>query len=33
MPPLVGTEEEVEALMAYLISLKPSHTAEVAHAD
>jgi cytochrome d ubiquinol oxidase subunit I len=33
MPPLVGTDEEVEALHAYLMSLKPSHVAEVSHAD
>lgn len=29
MPPLVGTDEEVEALNAYLLSLKSSHVAEV----
>jgi mono/diheme cytochrome c family protein len=33
MPPLVGTDEEVEALTAYLLSLKPSHAAEVARAQ
>jgi cytochrome d ubiquinol oxidase subunit I len=32
MPPLVGTEEEVDALAGYLLSLKPSHVAEVSHA-
>ena len=32
MPPLVGTQEEVDALAAYLMSLKPSHVAEV-HSD
>jgi len=32
MPPLVGTEEEQEALAAYLLSLKPSHVAEASHA-
>jgi mono/diheme cytochrome c family protein len=29
MPPLVGTDEEVNALAGYLLSLKPSHVAEV----
>jgi cytochrome d ubiquinol oxidase subunit I len=29
MPPLVGTDAEVEALTAYLLSLKPSHGQEV----
>jgi cytochrome bd ubiquinol oxidase subunit I len=29
MPPLVGTDEEVEALTAYLVSLKPAHGTEV----
>ncbi len=33
MPPLVGTEEEVQALAGYLLSLKPSHTAEATHAQ
>lgn len=33
MPPLVGTEEEIEALKSYLLSLQPSHTTEVARAD
>ncbi|MFZ5785947.1 MAG: cytochrome ubiquinol oxidase subunit I [Acidobacteriota bacterium] len=33
MPPLVGTDEEVEALKAYLIGLQPSHTEEVARAN
>ncbi len=31
MPPLVGTDAEQSALKAYLLSLKPSHTAEVRH--
>jgi hypothetical protein len=31
MPPLVGTEEEVEALKAYLLSLKNAQMAEVSH--
>ena len=29
MPPLVGTDDEVEALTAYLVSLKPAHGTEV----
>jgi len=29
MPPLVGTQAEVDALATYLLSLKPSHVAEV----
>ena len=33
MPPLVGTEEEQEALAAYLLSLRPSHVAEASHAN
>jgi cytochrome d ubiquinol oxidase subunit I len=32
MPPLVGTDEEVDALARYLLSLKPSHVAEARHA-
>jgi cytochrome d ubiquinol oxidase subunit I len=32
MPPLVGTEAEVDALGDFLLSLKPSHVAEVRHA-
>jgi cytochrome bd ubiquinol oxidase subunit I len=32
MPPLVGTDQEVDALASYLLSLKPSHVAEVSHA-
>jgi mono/diheme cytochrome c family protein len=32
MPPLVGTDAEVEALAAYLVSLKPTQTAEVPRA-
>ncbi len=32
MPPLVGTDEEVDALASYLLSLKPSHVAEASHA-
>ena len=32
MPPLVGTQEEVDALAEYLLSLKPSHVVEVSHA-
>jgi cytochrome d ubiquinol oxidase subunit I len=32
MPPLVGTAEEVDALASYLLSLKPSHVAEVSRA-
>ncbi len=32
MPPLVGTQAEVDALGQYLLSLKPSHVAEVGHA-
>jgi len=32
MPPLVGTDEEVEALASYLLSLKPSAVAEASHA-
>jgi cytochrome d ubiquinol oxidase subunit I len=32
MPPLVGTDGEVSALAGYLMSLKPSHVAEAAHA-
>lgn len=31
MPPLVGTDEEMEWLVAYLMSLKPTTTAEVSH--
>jgi cytochrome bd ubiquinol oxidase subunit I len=31
MPPLVGSDAEVEALVAYLASLKATHTAEVPH--
>ncbi len=33
MPPLVGTEEEVQALASYLLTLKPSHAAEVPNAN
>ncbi|MFI5167279.1 MAG: cytochrome ubiquinol oxidase subunit I [Thermoanaerobaculales bacterium] len=33
MPPLVGTQKEVDALGDFLLSLKPSHVAEVGHAD
>ena len=33
MPPLVGTDEEQDALAAYLLSLKPSHVAEASHAN
>jgi len=33
MPPLVGTEEETEALTAYLLSLKGTKTAEVHHGN
>jgi mono/diheme cytochrome c family protein len=33
MPPLVGTEEEMGALAAYLVSLKPSHVAEVSRGN
>ena len=33
MPPLVGTDDEVEALTAYLVSLKPSDVAEVSRAQ
>lgn len=33
MPPLVGTDEEVEALKAYLLSLKNTQTAEVSHGN
>jgi hypothetical protein len=33
MPPLVGTDEEVEALTAYLVSLKASHGQEVTNAE
>ncbi len=33
MPPLVGTDEEQEALAAYLLTLKPSHVAEASHAN
>jgi len=33
MPPLVGTDEEQEALAAYLMSLKPSHVAEASHVN
>jgi mono/diheme cytochrome c family protein len=32
MPPLVGSDDEVEALTAYLVSLKPSHGTEVSDA-
>jgi mono/diheme cytochrome c family protein len=32
MPPLVGTEAEVDALASYLSSLKPSNVAEARHA-
>jgi cytochrome d ubiquinol oxidase subunit I len=32
MPPLVGTDEEVDALAGYLLSLKSSHVAEARHA-
>lgn len=32
MPPLVGTEAEVDALASYLLSLKPSNVAEASHA-
>jgi mono/diheme cytochrome c family protein len=32
MPPLVGTDAEVDALASYLLSLKASHVAEVSHA-
>ena len=31
MPPLVGTEAEVDALASYLLSLKPSNVAEASH--
>ncbi|MGQ9835580.1 MAG: cytochrome ubiquinol oxidase subunit I [Thermoanaerobaculaceae bacterium] len=31
MPPLVGTDEEMEWLVAYLMSLKPTRAAEVSH--
>ncbi len=31
MPPFVGTEEELQALVAYLVTLKPSPVAEVSH--
>ncbi len=33
MPPLVGTDEEVEALKAYLLSLKGTSVAEVRHGN
>lgn len=33
MPPLVGTDEEVEALKAYLMSLKTAQVAEVSHGN
>jgi hypothetical protein len=33
MPPLVGTDQEIEALKAYLLSLKPAKTAEVTRAQ
>ena len=33
MPPLVGTDEEVQALATYLLTLRPSHVAEVTHAN
>jgi hypothetical protein len=33
MPPLVGTDDEVEALASYLLSLKPSHVAEAPNAN
>ena len=33
MPPLVGTDEEQEALAAYLLSLKQSYVAEASHAN
>lgn len=33
MPPLVGTDEEVEALQAYLLTLKNAQTAEVSHGN
>ncbi|MDW7968518.1 MAG: cytochrome ubiquinol oxidase subunit I [Thermoanaerobaculum sp.] len=33
MPPLVGTDEEVEALKAYLMSLKKTTVAEVRHGN
>jgi len=33
MPPLVGTDEEQEALASYLLSLRPSHGAEASHAN
>lgn len=33
MPPLVGTDEEVGALQAYLLSLKNAQTAEVSHGN
>ena len=32
MPPLVGTAQEIDALKAYLVSLKPEQTVEVSHA-
>ena len=33
MPPLVGTDDEINALASYLLSLKPSNVAEAPHAD
>jgi mono/diheme cytochrome c family protein len=32
MPPLVGTDDEINALASYLLSLKPSAVAEASHA-
>jgi hypothetical protein len=32
MPPLVGTDDEINALASYLLSLKPSNVAEASHA-
>jgi cytochrome d ubiquinol oxidase subunit I len=32
MPPLVGTTQEIDALKAYLVSLKAPQTVEVSHA-
>jgi mono/diheme cytochrome c family protein len=31
MPPLVGTDDEVEALASYLLTLRPSNVAEANH--
>jgi cytochrome d ubiquinol oxidase subunit I len=33
MPPFVGTEEEMQALAAYLLTLKPATVAEVSHGN